>query len=226
MALKYTVENLDDIPEALRNEYAEHTAEDGTKSFRLSLELPENHTIEDVRGLRGALDKERTNARNAEKARKELEARLTDAPEPALAAELETLRATLRDSQARLEAAVADAAIGKAVAKHKGNTELLPTIIKTMTKVEGDKVLVLGADNKVREGVTVDELVAELAADAKYGGLFAGTGKSGGGSTGTDGGKGTGVQITAGMRRSKMSMGEKARFIREHGEDRFMQLPW
>lgn len=226
MALKYTVANLDDVPEALRSEYAEHTAADGSKSYRLALELPDNHSIEDVRGLKSSLTKERDNNKAAAKLIKELEARLATAPEPALTAEVETLRATIRDSEVRLQAAVADAEISKAVVKHKGNAELLPTIVKTMTRVEDGKVLVLGADNKVRDGVTVDDLIAELAADNKYAGLFAGTGRSGGGSTGTDGGKGGHVQIAAGMRRSSMKPSDKAKFIREHGQERYMQIPW
>jgi hypothetical protein len=63
MALKYTVDDLESVPEsvpeALRSEYEEHEA-DGKKTYRLALELPENYAVENVRGLKLTIEIYRT----------------------------------------------------------------------------------------------------------------------------------------------------------------------
>jgi hypothetical protein len=227
--LKYQVADLNEIPEALRAEYAEHTDDAGQKSFRLALDLPDNFAVEDVKGLKSALQRERENAREAERLRKAAEERAAGAGSEALQAEVATLRETLTASERRLQDAIAANEMGAAVAKHRGNPHVLLPVLKTMTKVVDGAVVVLDAAGQPRAGVTVDALVAELAGRDEYAGSFAGTGQSGGASHGTQGSKGSGSSGTltlAGRRRSSMSPKERVAAIKELGNDAYMRLPW
>lgn len=227
--LKYTVATLDDIPESLRSEYAEHTAEDGSKSFRLALELPEHHTVEDVRGLKTALGRERDNAKAAEKARRDLESQLASGGDTkALQAELESLRSETAARDARIADLVAGGEMREALAKHRGNPHTMIPVLKSMTKVENGKVVVLDDAGKPREGINVDALVAELRDRDEFSSAFAGTGQSGGGSTSTDTSKGVNrpTLTLAGKRRSQLSYGERARLLQELGSDAYHRLPY
>lgn len=60
MALKAIVENLDSVPEAIRGEYTEQSGSDGKKFFQLNVESVNGYSLENVSGLRSALEKERS----------------------------------------------------------------------------------------------------------------------------------------------------------------------
>jgi hypothetical protein len=224
MALKFEVENLDSIPESLRGEYAEHTDAAGKKTFKLALDLPDGLAVENVAGLKSALQKERTNAGDTAKELAKLRESLNGVDVASLQGELKTLREQSQASQGRLEAAIASAQISAAIAQHRGNQELLAPVLEKRTRVVDGVVAVIGDDGKVRDGVTVSDLVAEMRGNDVYSGAFAGTGKSGGGATGGDG-SGGGGKPAAYKRRSAMSLQEKASAIRELGTDGFMSLP-
>jgi hypothetical protein len=231
VALKFEIAKLDDVPEGIRNEYAEHTAADGTKSFRLALDLPADHSIENVKGLKTALAKERDNAKTAATAQEAAQRELTTLREQlrgldvsTLKAERDTLAKTITESQQRLDTAIASAAIVSALAEHRGNATVLTPLLERQVRVVNGEPVVVGTDGKPRAGVSVSDLVGELRNDSAYAGVFAGTGKSGGGATGGDGAPG-GTKPGTHKRRSQMTLAEKAAAMRELGTDGFMNLP-
>ncbi len=224
--LKYQVESLDAVEEAQRALYAEHTDDSGAKSFRLALELPEGVEVASFKGLKTALAKERDNAREAERLRKELEARLQGLDPATLQAELESQRRETAARESRLQTALVAASIERACAAARGNPELLAPMLEKRTAVREGVVVVLDDIGAVRPGVTVSALVAEMSASGRFDGAFAGTGNSGGGSHGVQGGKGSaGTLSLSGRRRGSMSPSEKVAALKELGTDGFMRLP-
>jgi hypothetical protein len=77
MALKPVVDTIDEVPETIRDEYKQ--GEDG--KFHLANFVPKDK-VEDVSGLKSALQKERENSRKAAKERDELKSTLGDDFDP------------------------------------------------------------------------------------------------------------------------------------------------
>jgi len=187
MTLPATVDRLEDLPEAVREHYV--ATEDGR--FRLDAD-----GVEDVAGLKSALDKERA-ARKALKAelatRDEAgtgDAEVEDAPEPEPVPET----ATVADPrQAALEARLVDAEARAALQAARGVPELLLPVLRDRLGVAEDdagglavRVLDEAGEPKRREGedaayLTVADLVEGLRADPVYGRAFDGSGKGGSG---------------------------------------------
>jgi hypothetical protein len=191
MTLPATVDRLEDLPEAVREHYV--ATEDGR--FRLDAD-----GVEDVAGLKSALDKERA-ARKALKA--ELAARDEAGAEPEdaeaaseAAPEPEPMPETAAAPDARraaLEARLVDAEARAALQVARGVPELLLPVLRDRLAVAEDDagglaVRVLGeaGEPQRRDGedgayLTVADLVEGLRADPVYGRAFDGSGKGGSG---------------------------------------------
>lgn len=109
--------------------------------------------------------------------------------------------------------------------------ELLPNILKDRVSVEvkDGKVStrITNPDGSPMIGngengmATFDDLVAD--AKKKYPSLFKGSGQSGSGAPGNTNGNGGGAP--GNLKRSKMSIPEKAKYIEEHGQAAYLKLP-
>lgn len=211
MALKFTVDALDAIPEAQRSLYK--PTEDG--KFRLDLD-----GYEDPVGLKTALEKERTNARNAaqlSKAWKELgktpeeiqellaaqaqaeREKLTKAGEwdklkaqmlEQQAKEIEARESKLKAKDAAIERYLVDAQATAAIAAAKGVAPLLLPHVKAAVRVieeDGEfKVRVVDDKGNPRvngkgEFLAVADLVGEMRASEVFGRAFEADGTTGGG---------------------------------------------
>jgi hypothetical protein len=264
MALKATYDKVDEIPEAIREDFEEREGKFHLKGF-----VPAEK-VEDVSGLKSALGKERDNARKAAKELQTLRETIGDDFDPELYKTLKTekeenerrkaeekgqwdkLRGQITEQHAKeldkrkaredhLIGVLSGERIDKEAAlvcgELKGNATLLMPHIRAKTKLveeEGTfsvRILDEAGNPRVNaEGkfLTIRDLVSEMQGQDVYAGAFAGTGKSGGGSSGNDGGKGGGGggMPPAGLKRSAMSVSDKAKFIKEHGNTEYMKLPW
>jgi hypothetical protein len=267
MALKPVVDTIEDVPESIRDEYKQ--GDDG--KFHLANFVPKDK-VEDVSGLKSALQKERENARKAAKERDELRTTLGDDFDPeqykilkqqaAERAQLDAERkgewdklrgqmteahAKELDKRAKREQTLVQTLTVERIDKEaamvcnelKGNATLLMPHIRAQTKlIEEDgafHVRILDAKGNPRVNADgkflgIRDLVSEMQGQDVYAGAFAGTGNSGGGSHGTEGGKGGGngggKPPTGNLKRSTMSPSDKVAFIKDHGQDEYMKLPW
>ncbi|MEQ8396509.1 hypothetical protein [Thalassobaculum sp.] len=188
MTLPAITDSLEDLPEAVRPHYV--ATEDGR--WRLDAD-----GVEDVAGLKSALEKERTarKALKAELAALEGEA-LTDADADS-AASVEETEAPADPRLAAVEARLIEAEARTALQVARGVPELLLPILRDRLAVVDDGagrpvVRVLGDTGKPqrREGgnadyLTVADLVGALRADPIYGRAFEGSGKGGSGAPAT-----------------------------------------
>lgn len=99
-----------------------------------------------------------------------------------------------------------------------GSADVLLPHIKARLKYEDGRVTVLDADGKPSAS-TVDELAKEIAANKAFAPLIVASHASGGGA---NGGKGGGAATTKKV--SEWSDGDKARYIREQGLDKWKEL--
>lgn len=222
--LKFEVADLNEIDEPLRTLYER----EGDGPFRLKLELPENFAVENVAGLKGALKKERDNC-------KTLAARVAEL-EGTGAAETKSLgeRVAQLDSQnSKLLAALNEqrirATCNEAIAAARGVAALLSPVLEKRVAMDGDNIIVRDEKgntllNPAGEPLSVQEYVNILRTRDEYGGAFLGTGSSGGGASPASRG-GDAPAVTANTRRSTLTLKQKAEFIKEHGTDRYMDLP-
>lgn len=215
--LKAAVDDLAQVPEALRPHYA--PADGG--GYVLAVEPVSGWALEDVDGLKSALGKERRRADEAEgrlkafgdlepeAARRALETLGGDDPEQALEARLaDRLQAATAERDARierltsdLERQLVDSAAARALAEHRGSVELLLPHVRERVRVrrgeDGATALeVVDGDGHARLGdangalMTVAQLVAEMKGSPAFARAFDGSGQSGGGTPadGPDGG--------------------------------------
>lgn len=271
MALASVVDKIEDVPEAIREDYVQ--SQDG--KFRLKL-LDGFESADSVKGLKSALQKERDNAAKAARDAAALaeqfkgidpdkikawESAQASAQEDAAkkAGEWDALKKQLTESQAKdiakkdAEIARRDAAISalmidgeaaRVVADEKGNATLLMPHIKMLTRVQPDangnpRVVVVDEQGQPRingkgDPMTIKELVAEMRTKEVFAGAFAGSGNAGGAGSagggsppgsGNGNGSGNGGGPAAGKARSKMTITEKAAFIKANGTDKYMELP-
>jgi len=212
MTLPATVDRLEELPEELRPHYV--ATEDGR--FRLDAD-----GVEDVAGLKSALEKERA-ARRALKA--ELAAREDASAEAAGSDEAGTDEADPADGETEpamhdaetpesrldaLETRLIEAEARGAVEAARGVPELLLPILRGLLAVRDDgagglAVRVLDAAGEPRrrgEGedgfMTVADLVEGLRADPVYGRAFDGSGRGGSGAPTAGRGEGGPLTIAA-----------------------------
>jgi len=176
MALPATVDTLADLPEAVQAHYVE--TEDGR--FRLDAE-----GVEDVSGLKSALEKERAE-------RKALKAALAArdaAAEPAASDAAETAAEPSKGPDvepdpvgpraASLEARLIEAEARAAIQGANGVPELLlPVVAARLTVAEDGSVVAAGEDGRA---LGVNQLVEVLRADPVFGRAFDASGKGGSG---------------------------------------------
>ena len=177
MALPATVDTLDELPEAVRTHYT--ATQDGR--WRLDAE-----GVEDVTGLKSALEKERAErkALKAELASRDAAEADTDAdpagdpggdtaPAPGSAGEPDGARG------AALEARLIEAEARAAIQAAHGVPELLlPVVAARLTVGEDGAIAAAGDDGK---SLTVAQVVEILRADPIYGRAFDASGKGGSG---------------------------------------------
>lgn len=250
MALKLTVDKLDDIPEAVRPLYKA----DGDK-FRLEVE-----GVEDVGGLKAALAAERAKADALEKESKRLK-KLGKTPEEieAALAELDGIKgdklkaagdfdALLKQNLDKFAAKEAELTgqnegLKKRLRELAVDNQLKAALLKAGVTPEGLDLIPLKAANRVnvefKDGAEAIEIAGEdgkpMAGSAsgratlddlvgeyvaKFPSLFKGSGAGGGGMH-PSGGHGAG---SAGQR-SKMTAAEKGAYIKEHGREAYLKLP-
>lgn len=212
MTLPATAERLEDLPEAVREHYV--ATEDGR--WRLDAE-----GIEDVAGLKSALEKERAarKALKAELAGRDGSAEGDDGgeavgePEQAPAAGMSAEPPPVEEAAAdprlvALEARLVDAEARAALQAARGVPELLLPVLRDRLTVADDgagglAVRVLDDAGAVRrhdgsgDFVTVADLVEGLRADPVYGRAFDGSGKGGSGAPAAGRGEGGPVTIPA-----------------------------
>jgi len=265
MPLQATLDSLEELPEELHEEYEE---KDGKFHLKLLKGFVPADKVEDVSGLKSALQKERENASNASKKARALEEQFAgfDAEEYQRLKELEAseeekkaekkgewdklkLQMTeqhnteLAKQKAReaalltaLERKTIDADAVSALNEMEGNvTLLLPHVKAHVRMVEEDGAFVArvvddaGNPRVNGEGnfLTVRELVSEMRDQETYATAFKAGVKSGGGTPpgGAGGDKGKKGVIPADLKRGGMTTKDKVAFIREHGEDAYMELP-
>lgn len=268
MPLKATLESLDGLPEEFHEDYVK--TEEGYRLKILDNFVPKDK-VEDVSGLKSALQKERENARSAAAKLKQLEEqagevdiddyrRLKELEAKAeeekakKAGEWDKLRSQMtakhheelakKDKEAQtllgaLEKRTIDAAAVSALNELKGNVTLLLPHVKAHVRMVQDDTgeyvarVVDDAGNPRVNGegkfLTVRELVSEMRDSDTFAKAFEASGQSGGGTppAGSGGSGGTGRKggIPSDLKRGAMSTKEKVAFIKEHGEDAFMNLP-
>ena len=188
---KAVYDKLEDVPEALRDHFKQ--GEDG--KFRPEVESVDGWALEDVSGLKGTLEKEMDNRKEAEQiAAKKLELQREE-----LVKEHEKEKGTLEEKlQARtkqLQESLVDAVATTAITdpEVKGNPTLLLPHVKAQTRVvENDEgvltVEIIDPQTKTpRLGdskgtpMTFEQLVAEMREKPEYAAAFEGSGQSGGG---------------------------------------------
>jgi hypothetical protein len=218
-------ETFESLAEDLRESYAER--DDG--SYRLAA-LEDWTSPAEIDGLKSALRKERENARGHFKAKAELETSLQEQITN-LQTQVDTMQHERDAAQIALQRATADRQKFEAVIAAKGNPELVMPLLEKRTKVTNDgEVRVLDDQGRVRvtdEGqpMSLPALLEEMRADAsKFGGAFYSHGGSGGG-THAASGSGT-ARVSSNLRRSRMTPKEKVGYIRAHGEDAFLRIPY
>lgn len=266
MALKATVDKLEDVPEAIREDYEEKDGKFHLKGF-----VPADK-VENVDGLKSALRKERENVKEREKALAKLQETLGEDFDPE---EYKTLKQQRAEQEAQnaekkgeweklrnqmteghtkeldkrkkredhLVQTLTVERIDKEAAmvcnELKGNATLLMPHIRAKTKLIEEEgafhVRILDEQGNPRvnaEGkfLGIRDLVSEMRGQDVFAGAFAGTGNSGGGASGNQGdgggGGGGGKPPKTGLKRSTMNPVDKVAFIKEHGQEEFMKLPW
>jgi hypothetical protein len=263
MALKHEIAALSEVHESIHDSYEKQGDKFVLKGF-----VPAEK-VEDVGGLKSALQKERENSKKAAKELEALRSTLGDDFNPeefktlkeektkseqeraAKAGEFDKLKVQLLDQHSKeldkrkqreqtllqvLTVERIDKEAALVCSELKASAALLMPHIRSMTKlVEEDgqfHVRVLDAQGNPRvdakgQFLGVRELLTEMRSNDVYSGAFAGTGKSGGGSAGGDGNGGGGGKPNQGdLKRSTMDVAAKATYIREHGTEEYMKLPF
>lgn len=193
--------------------------EDGKVVATLTPELPDGVEIEDVAGLRSALEDEKAKRRTAMERIKAMEAEAKKAEakrakeqggdaareaEERFAEERAQMAAAKAQLEAELHNRLLEAEVSTALAKHKGKLGLLSPVLKTRGKVEvledgTRRVVVVDSDGKPqlskRKGqqgqpMTLDELTESLKADKDFLPAFEGNGVGGSGASHATGGPG------------------------------------
>ena len=129
-----------------------------------------------------------------------------------------------------VESLMIDQVATAALAEAKGSVELLLPHVRAHTRVkEADGkfgVEVIDKDGNARianakgEPMTIKDLIAEMKQSDVFGRAFEASGHSGTGKVPSNGTGGTGQ-----LKRSQMTMKQKADYIADHGQEAFLKLP-
>lgn len=227
MSLKFEVDSLDGLDEALAGLYEKH----GDK-FRLKVE-----GIDPADELKEALRKEREERKAAKERVEALEREARERAEESArkSGDIEALEKSWQDKLAKREAELLEQSkglqsqlveltVGATAQKLAGDLAvpgsadvLLPHIKSRLTYQDG-KLAVLDADGKPSAS-TVDELANEIRNDKRFAPLIVASRADGGGASGSRGGG------AATLKRSQMSAAEKREFIEKNGQEAFLKLP-
>ncbi len=251
MALKLSVDKLDDVEETVRGLYTE-------KDGKFVLDVAD---LPDDTGLKTALQKERKAREDAEKQVKkwqrlgksedEIAALVAKAEEQAQTeaerkGEWEKLKAQMNDKhqadlkakddavsamRRALERHLVDAQATSAIAALKGVPDLLLPHVQRHVKVAEEngefKVIIVDGKGDPRvdgkgEPLTISDLVAEMRGSEIYGRAFEGSGAAGSGKPPANNGGGN-LSVT---RRSDLKTREdRVAFVEKHGNDAYLKLP-
>lgn len=226
MKLGIELKTLDAVPEELRENYQEVQTEDGGVVYRLAV-LDGYESAEAVKGLKSALKKERD---SVSALKRDLATLRASQP-----SESDDLRSQLATKDRELADSAAQSAALSAIQKANGDADLLLPLVTKRLRAEkngnggGYTVEVVGEDGNPLlsgdgEALSVGAFVETLK--GKHPNAFAGTPHRGGNAP-ADGGTGRySANGSANKRRSTMTPKEKVAFIREHGNSKFMELPW
>jgi len=131
--------------------------------------------------------------------------------------------------RSQIEKLLVDSAATAALAEAKGSVDLLlPHIRNAARVVEKDGVFAVeivspdGAPkvNAKGDNMSIKELVAEMRQSDVFGRAFEASGNSGTGKGPSNGTGGTGQ-----LKRSQMTLKQKADYVAEHGQEAFLKLP-
>lgn len=242
MALPFSVESLDNVPENLRELYAETD-----NGYRLNVD-----GYEDPSNLKSALQKEREAAKKysrelegwkktgkspdeiadlllqAEKADEDKAKnagewdKLKDQLMEKHNRELSTREEALKGMKSTLESYLVDAQAASAISEHKGVTQLLMPHVKAAVKVIDEdgqyKVRVVNDRGEPRindkgEYMTINELVSEMRQSEVYGRAFESSAKAGSGANPAGGSSGGSSGIKS-LADAK-TPAEKAEYVRQ-----------
>lgn len=227
MSLKFEVDSLDGLDEALAGLYEQR----GDK-FRLKVE-----GIDPADELKEALRKEREERKAAKERAEALEREARERAEESArkSGDIEALEkswqnklarreAELLEQNERLQSQLVELTVGATAQKLAGDLAvpgsadvLLPHIKSRLTYQDG-KLAVLDADGKPSAS-TVDELANEIRNDKRFAPLIVASMADGGGASGSRGGG------AATLKRSQMTPAQKREFIEKNGQEAFLKLP-
>ena len=221
---KLTEDKFNDLDEGLQENYRK--VETGGEDPHYALDV---EGLTD--GLKSALQKERDKARSSNAKVKELEAALQETESND---ELAALQKNFTGLSKTLKQVVKQQTISDAILEHKGMKALGPAYLegKVTVDVDGDEVFAYVEHDG--EKLTVSDYVGELYRatsepdhpmhDAELPRLFYNRVKSGAGTRpgSSEGGK---MRDKPTPRRSVMPAKDKVAYIREHGENAFIDLP-
>lgn len=123
---------------------------------------------------------------------------------------------TVEELRQRVANTEKKAEVERAISEHGGIPELLRPVLEQMAEVS-DEGVVVGKQS-------VDDYVASLRDDVRYGQAFRGRGQSGAGTTSATGTKGQQPPPTT-KARSAMTDHEKRAFISSYGFEQYQKLP-
>lgn len=197
-----SVEGVDDMPAVVGLRQSKQTILDEKKQLEKKLEALGVSTPEEIEALRTAAKQN-----NSDKV-KELEGKLAQASENAQK-EIAKAKELAEAEQAAARSYFEDGEITRAISAAKGVPELLSHVVRGHIKTERSDdgkfaLRVLGKDGQPRiknsnaDPFGLDDLVAELRQDPKYGRAFEAEGKGGSGALPSNGGGGGGKTINAG----------------------------
>ena len=222
----------------------ENNAGDGEQTpATFTQEQVEQMIAEATKGLKAKTDELLSETKAAKAAREAAEAKAQQEAEEAArkAGDTEALEKSWQDKLAKIESAkdeetqslrsmVESLTVGQQATQIaaelavQGSATVLERLIAPRLGYEMKdgqaRVVVKDAQGKP-SALTVEELKAEITADPAYAPLIAASKASGGGAAHANGGAGK----KTGLNRSTMKPGQKAEFVREHGQAAYDQLP-
>jgi hypothetical protein len=239
--LKLTVGSLDDVNEAQRDLYVERDGKfeldtDGVPELRNALKTAnrEAQTLrtkfkdidpEEVTTMRTELEELR--AAGSKDAVETMKNQLKSQYEK----DLTKANDKVKKLTSSLETALIDSVAVTEIAAAKGSPKLLLPHIKGLVKLtENDgqftpQVLdTSGQPRKKDDGTpfTVKDLVGELRSSDEFGRAFDASETSGTGSSANAGGGGA----AGNLKRSKMTTEQKSAYVRQHGQEKYLKLPY
>jgi hypothetical protein len=219
-------ETQEAIPKEVAENYEQR--EDGT------------YVLKFVKGLKGALEKERANVKDREvrlaKLREDGSGEVTAAVakrEAELQEEFKTREESIRkEAMVSAHSAKKKAIVAMALQKAGGTIALLEEKVTAKLAIGEDGEAYVASDDgtplldEAGNAMSVDGLIASFRADPLFAAAFKGNGQSGGGTPPGDSSGMPVMSTSAPDRRSQMTPRQKIDYINEHGNDKFLSLPF